>query len=416
MPVLSAGAKMAGNDEEGIGFAIDLTELKRAEEARRESEATLKLAIETTGLGTVDYDLSTGRVSWSEIAKTLFGLPAEAEVDRDTFLAGVHPEDRQRVERLTRAALRPEGGGRFSAEFRTVGIRDGRLRWLSARGQTFFDEKGEPVRFVGACFDVTDIVSAEQALKEEISERLRTVEELHRQQQLLIRQGRLAALGEMIGNIAHQWRQPLNTLALIIQELPWYFDSNQFSREYLNASVTRAMQVINHMSKTIDGFRNFFEPEKERISFPVAEVLTKTISIVEAAFNELSLKIEVQADPDIRLYGSPNEFSQVILNLLVNAKDAILERQVALPRVVVRLFSEKGKAVLTVTDNAGGVPWAIVDRIFDPYFTTKGPDKGTGIGLFMSKTIIEKNMNGTLTVRNTEDGAEFRIEVRHGEQ
>jgi signal transduction histidine kinase len=109
--------------------------------------------------------------------------------------------------------------------------------------------------------------------------------------------------------------------------------------------------------------------------------------------------------------GNPNEFSQVILNILVNAKDAILERKVERPWVTVRLFREAGKAVLTIADNAGGIPPDIMDRIFDPYFTTKGPDKGTGIGLFMSKTIVEKNMNGTLAVRNTGDGAEFRIEV-----
>jgi C4-dicarboxylate-specific signal transduction histidine kinase len=119
----------------------------------------------------------------------------------------------------------------------------------------------------------------------------------------------------------------------------------------------------------------------------------------------------VQADTEVQVNGIPNEFSQVILNILMNAKDALLERKVAAPRVKVRLFSEDGNVVLTISDNGGGIPPEIMDKIFDPYFTTKGPDKGTGIGLFMSKTIIEKNMNGTLSVRNTKEGAEFRIEV-----
>ena len=411
VPVLCAGAWMLGTESEGMGFAIDLTELKRAEKAMQESEATLKLAIETTGLGTFDRDLTTGKVFWSDIAKRHFGLSPEAKVDADTYRLGVHPEDLEPVERVRRAALDPEGEGRYSAKYRTVGIEDGRVRWITARGQVFFNEKREPVRFVGACLDITDIVAAETALKDEIAERLRAVEELHQQEQMLIRQGRLAALGEMIGNIAHQWRQPLNTLALIVQELPWYFDHGQFSKEYLDANVTRAMQVINHMSKTIDGFRNFFEPNKERLSFRVSDVLAQTVSMVEAAFNELRLQIEVEADPEIFVDGNPNEFSQVILNILMNAKDALLERKVDNPLVLVRLFREGDKAVLTLSDNAGGIPLEIIDKIFDPYFTTKGPDKGTGIGLFMSKTIIEKNMNGTLSARNTETGAEFRIEV-----
>ena len=411
VPVLCAGAKMLGTGSEGMGFAIDLTELKRAEKAMLESERTLKLAVDTTGLGTFDLDLVTGRIYWSDIAKRHFGLSPDAPVDAGTFLFGVHPEDRAAVERSRVEAFQPAGGGRYDVKFRSIGIEDGKERWISSRGQTFFNEEGVPIRFVGACLDITDIVLAETALKDEVAERLRAVEELHRQEQMLIRQGRLAALGEMIGNIAHQWRQPLNTLALIVQELPWYFDHGQFSKEYLDANVIRAMQVINHMSKTIDGFRNFFEPNKEKVSFLVCEVLAQTVSIVEAAFHELKLAIEVHADAEVLVNGVPNEFSQVLLNILMNAKDALLERRVVEPRVVVRLFREGGKAVLTIADNAGGIPLAILDKIFDPYFTTKGPDKGTGIGLFMSKNIIEKNMNGTLSVRNTTEGAEFRIEV-----
>ena len=411
VPVLCAGARMVGSESEGMGFAIDLTELKRAEKAMRESEATLKLAIETTGLGTFDWDLVTGKQYWSDIAKLHFGLPPQAKVDGDTFARGLHPEDRERVLDILRLALAPSGEGKYSAKYRTVGIVDGKERWISEHGQVFFNAQGEPSRVVGACLDISDIVSAETALKDEITERLRAVEELHLQEQLLIRQGRLAALGEMIGNIAHQWRQPLNTLALIVQELSWYYDHEQFSKEYLDANVTRAMQVINHMSKTIDGFRNFFEPNKEILPFKACEVLAQTVSIVEAAFHELGLQVEVQADAEVMVNGNPNEFSQVILNILMNAKDALLERRTAVPRIRVRLYQEDGRAVLTITDNAGGVPPEIIDKIFDPYFTTKGPDKGTGIGLFMSKTIIEKNMGGTLSVVNTEDGAEFRIEV-----
>uniref|UniRef100_C6E954 histidine kinase n=1 Tax=Geobacter sp. (strain M21) TaxID=443144 RepID=C6E954_GEOSM len=410
VPVLTAIAISAGSDE-GIGFAVDLTELKRAEQAQKHSESTLKLAVETTGLGIFDLDLKTGKGEWSPIAKKHYGLPADTEVGLATVIEGVHPEDREKIERIARDAASPGGAGIYSAEYRTVGAVDGKVRWISMRGRVFYDEEGTPLRLVGACLNVTDVVQAQETLKEEMSERLRAVEELRRQEQLLIRQGRLAAMGEMIANIAHQWRQPLNTLGLIIQELPTYQERNLLTRDYLEGSVSRAMQVINYMSQTIDGFRNFFGPDKEHQTFLASEVLEKTVSILDAAFAELNLELVVRVDREAVVQGIPNEYSQVLLNILMNAKDALLERKVEHPKVEVRLFKEGEKAVVTITDNAGGIPPEIMDRIFDPYFTTKGPDKGTGIGLFMSKTIIEKNMKGSLTVINQPEGAQFRIEV-----
>jgi PAS domain S-box-containing protein len=393
------------------GTATDIDDLREMQEKLLKSESTLKLAIETTGIGIFDLDLRTGKGEWTEIAKSHYGLPPDAAADLGTLMAGVHPEDRDRLQQIPKDASRHEGPEVYSAEYRTIGIEDRKLRWLTMRGRVLFDNAHRPVRLVGACLDISDIVKAEKALKDEISERLRAVEELGKQEQLLIRQGRLAAMGEMIGNIAHQWRQPLNTLALIVQELPTYYQRDLFTKEYLDASVTRAMQVINYMSKTIDGFRNFFGPDKDKENFKAGEVLIKTVSIVEAAFNELKLQIEVSAEEEIVISGYPNEFSQVVLNILMNAKDALLERKIPAPKIVVRLFKEGDKRVLTIADNAGGIAPEIMDKIFDPYFTTKGPDKGTGIGLFMSKTIIEKNMNGALSVRNTREGAEFRIEV-----
>lgn len=403
-------------DDQGVivkwyGTATDVNDLRETQEKLRASEATLKLAVEVTGLGIFDLDLRSGKGIWSDIAKRHYGLPPEAEADLSVLMSGVHPEERERIKRIAQDATRPGGAGAYSAEYRTIGVQDRKLRWLTMRARQLLDERGEPARLVGACIDITDFVKAEKALKDEITERLRAVEELRKQEQLLIRQARLAAMGEMVGNIAHQWRQPLNTLGLIVQELPRYYEANLFSKDYLEASVTRAMQVINYMSKTIDGFRNFFGPDKEKEEFNASEVLARTVSIVEAAFNQLKLRIEVNDDQDAVIYGCPNEFSQVILNILMNAKDALTERNIKEPRVVVRLFRENERLVLTIADNAGGIEPQIMDKIFDPYFTTKGPDKGTGIGLFMSKTIIEKNMNGALTVRNTEQGAEFRIEV-----
>lgn len=408
---LISGAMMPGSRDEGIAFAVDLTELKRTEEALRSSEATLRLALEATDLGTFEFYPATGQLVWSDIAKRHYGLPPEAVGSWELFLRSIHPQDQERMVRLVEEALDPRQGGQLITQYRVIGVEDGKERVLAVRGHTYFEPHGEPLVMIGTCQDLSEILQVEQSLKDETAHRLSAVEELRKQERLLINQSRLAAMGEMIGNIAHQWRQPLNSLGLIVQELPRYYERGLFSKEYLDASVARALQVIAHMSQTIDGFRNFFRPSREKVHFQVSEIVDRIVSITAEAFTPLRLKIEVVADPEIYLEGYPNELSQVILNILVNAKDAAVERKVPLPRIRVRLFRERGRVVLTVADNAGGIPPDLIGRIFDPYFTTKGPEQGTGIGLFMSKTIIEKNMHGTLCARNTGEGAEFRIEI-----
>jgi len=249
-------------------------------------------------------------------------------------------------------------------------------------------------------------------LQTETTERLRATEVLLERERMLIQQSRHASMGEMIGNIAHQWRQPLNTLGLIVQELPIIQELGMMTSEKLDSNVAKAKKVIFHMSQTIDDFRNFFRPDKQKVSFKVNDILAKTVSLVDGSFSEHQIKIEISAHEDISIHGYPNEYSQVILNILNNARDAYAERKADEPRVVlINLFRGDDRAVLTITDNAGGIAEEILAKIFDPYFSTKGPDKGTGVGLFISKNIIEKNMDGSLSVCNSGKGAEFRIEI-----
>ena len=251
----------------------------------------------------------------------------------------------------------------------------------------------------------------ERALRKETFERLRALEELRKNGLLLAQQSRMAALGEMIGNIAHQWRQPLNNLGMLVQQIPIYYQLGKVDQVFLETSADKAMELVEHMSRTIDDFRDFFKPDKEKVDFKVHGELTKTLSLVAGSFQAQQIVILVDAGADPVIRGYPNEFAQVLLNILINARDALVERKIALPGVSIAITAEKGRAVLTLTDNAGGIPEEIIDRIFDPYFTTKGAQAGTGVGLFMSKTIIEQNMGGLLSVRNVQDGAEFRIEI-----
>ena len=255
-----------------------------------------------------------------------------------------------------------------------------------------------------------DLSRALLKLRTETEERLQGVEELRRKDQLLMQQGRMAAMGEMIGFIAHQWRQPLNALGLMIQETPIRYKMGDLNQEYLENNTSAAMRVLRQMSQTIDDFTNFFKSDKQEVLFSIEEILVNTMKLIQSSFRDSQVIIEIDAEQAVVAKGYPNEFSQVLLNILMNAKDILLEREVEKPKIAIRIFREDNKVVTTITDNAGGVPEETIERIFEPYFTTKGP-KGTGIGLYISKIIIEKNMGGRLSVHNVAGGAEFRIEV-----
>ncbi|MDR3580478.1 MAG: response regulator [Oryzomonas sp.] len=255
------------------------------------------------------------------------------------------------------------------------------------------------------------LLESYRQLEEETAQRLRMTEELREQEQMLLQQSRLAAMGEMIGNIAHQWRQPINTLGLTVQQLLLFYDMGEFNRELLEKNVSISKDLIKHMSTTIDDFRNFFRSDKEKVEFKVTEAIASTMSIVDDSFKSQHIAVEVVAKAEPTVFGYHNEYGQVLLVILNNARDAFTERNTESPRVTITIGAKGNKAVVTVADNAGGIPEEVMDKIFDPYFTTKGPQQGTGVGLFMSKIIIEKNMGGRLSARNTADGAEFRVEV-----
>jgi len=225
---------------------------------------------------------------------------------------------------------------------------------------------------------------------------------------LLIQQSRLAAMGEMIGNIAHQWRQPLNALGLLLYNIKDAYQFNTLDAAYLEHAVADGRRMVQKMSTTISDFANFFRPNKEIIVFSALEQIREAIALVESSFQQSNISIHIDASQDIKLMGFPNEYSQVLLNLLSNAKEAILAHNQTLPgRVDIVIAEQNGQGCVLVRDNGGGIPADILDRIFDPYFSTKG--KGSGIGLYMSKMIVERNMMGGITAKNIEGGAEFSV-------
>jgi signal transduction histidine kinase len=227
---------------------------------------------------------------------------------------------------------------------------------------------------------------------------------------LIFQQAKLASLGEMIGNIAHQWRQPLNTLGIIIQDVENAFMFDELDEEYVGNMANDAMQQITYMSSTIDDFRNFFKSDDGE-PFQLSDGVENALSITRAGLKSSGITLIEDIRDNPTVIGSKNQYIQVLINLVKNAQDVLVEKEVERARIKIALKQSGELSILTVEDNGGGIPSHIMEKIFEPYFTTKHQSVGTGLGLYMSKMIIEQNFRGKLMVENIDDGAKFSLLV-----
>ncbi len=246
----------------------------------------------------------------------------------------------------------------------------------------------------------------------ELQSRLKLQKEKEAQEQLLIQQSKMAAMGEMIGAIAHQWRQPLNALSLIIQGLQIRYKRGMLNEQEIDEMVKKSKRQIEFMSHTIDDFRNFFKPDKEKIKFNIINEIKNSYKIIDSQFNNRNINFEL-IESEIEIVSYPNEFKQVILNILNNAKDAIIEHKIEDGFIKVNVHQNNEKIVIEICDNGGGIKVEIMDKIFEPYISTKGKN-GTGIGLAIGKIIVNEKLNGEIYVQNIEypnqqKGAKFTI-------
>lgn len=263
----------------------------------------------------------------------------------------------------------------------------------------------------------------EQRVSEEMAIR-------RKNEEILVQQSKLATMGEMMGAISHQWRQPLNALGLIVQNIAQAHEYGELDRAYIESAVERAMEQVTHMSTTIDDFRNFFKPDKEAVAFDTMEAIGEVLSLLSAQLkaNDIEFRLtchthgktftevaDIVPCAEKTAWGFRNEFEHAVLNIINNARDAIVERRAHDPAAGPGLFTidfyrDQTMIVIKIGDNGGGISRNILDRIFEPYFTTKGPAQGTGIGLYMSRVIMG-HMQGRLQAGNRGQGAEFTIEI-----
>jgi len=250
-------------------------------------------------------------------------------------------------------------------------------------------------------------------LNRELAQRVQSeVQKSREQEQLLIQKSKFIALGEMISNIAHQWRQPLSELSAIIMTLKLRYDFGKLDSNTMSEKSNEAENLLEYMSKTIDDFRDFFMPSREKKEFFAKEAINAVMSIIGISAKEKNISLHVDIPEDEKIYGHKNEFEQVLLNVITNAKNILQSKKTVNPKIEISLSRDEQFTYLCISDNAGGVEADPIEKIFEPYFTTREDSGGTGIGLYMSKLIIEKNMGGILMVKNSNGGAIFTIRLK----
>ena len=387
-----------------VGFFRDITQRRQAEEELRQSRERLQIVLDSIDAIVYLADIETHELLFiNETGKRVSGdITGQKCWQAIQNLTGPCPFCTN--DRLLTADGQPAGIVRWEHRNLING------RWYDCRDRAIRWTDGRMVRMEIAT-DITEMKRIEQSLQqlnESLEERVvEKIEELRARDNIVMHQARLAAMGEMVHNIAHQWRQPLNALGLILQNLDLDFRDSECDRERLTADTHRAMALIESMSRTIDDFRRFFRPETHAVDFDTADAVREAITVCEPVLKHHDIVLEKKLSGGLWAHGYPHQFAQAVLNLIVNAKDAILQHSVAGGRIDLALRADHDFVVLTVADNGGGIHAGLLDRIFEPYFTTK--PQGSGIGLYMARMIVEQHMKGTLRCANAADGAVFTL-------
>ena len=363
----------------------------------------MKLAQESAGFGIWDYDISSGKLIWDDWMLKIYGIKrCDFTEEVNIWVDGLHDEDRdETIKRLEKAK---KGDEDYDVIFRIVRF-DGAVRHLQGNAVCIRDENGNAVRMVGINYDITEFIENEEKLRERDLQ--------------LMQQSRMAQMGEMVSMIAHQWRQPLSAIAAtsINMKLQFELDCDDLCSETKrNAFIADSIEslddidtFVRSLTNTIDDFRTFYKPDKLPVTITTNKLIRKALHIADSSIKEKSTIIDVSCEDELTVHVFENELIQVLLNLIKNAQDNFLEKNISLGKIAINCSFSDNSVFISVCDNGGGIPKDVLPKIFEPYFSTKHQKNGTGLGLYMSKTIIEEHHCGKLSVQNNDDGCCFTI-------
>jgi PAS domain S-box-containing protein len=403
-----------------IAMIENITERKLILEKLDITTKRLMQAEEISLLGHWDWDILKNSLYWSDTMVVLFGKKNENfHANYESFIESVYEEDRSLVNIKVQDSF--DNNTPFDMEYRIV-VKD-KIKIIHAKGTTTYLD-GKPIRMFGTCQDITEIKEL--------------YEKQQNQEYFLMQQSKLASMGEMVASIAHQWRQPLNSIGLSVQDILPAYKNNEVNEEYIIEIRDEMMEQLNYMSNTIDEFRNFFKKSNTLINFNILDSIKEIISLYWAQLNESSifLSIEVSYNNDIYkiddlpeelkekfiLASQPSELKQIIINCIANAKDAIeslniidkIEENID---IIISKNDNYDFMQIAIIDFAGGIDDSNIERIFEPYFTTK--EMGTGLGLYICEMITRKSLNGKIKYEKISKevdsklykGSKFIIEV-----
>ncbi len=346
---------------------------------------TLNLIQEIANIGSWELDLKTMQMTWSDISCKMFNIEKNSPPTYTEFLEMVLPEDRVRLLKV-KDSLNNE-------DIQSIEIRakrnDGKVLTLVESGKLVFDNN-KPIKIVGTTLDITEIKI---------------------QNHILMQQSKSAQMGEMINMIAHQWRQPLNAISAVAIKLNMLSEMDLITKDEIKKTTDFIEDMTQKMSQTINDFMDFTKPTntKELVDFDT--LLDNIFNIIGTQLANHNIDVEINIEPKISLYTYKKELEHVIINILTNTRDALMESIQEHKKIKIKISSLHSLCIIEISDNAGGIKEDIIDRIFDPYFTTKETNKGTGLGLYMSRKIVQEHLRGDIYAGNINDGAKFIIKV-----
>ena len=366
------------------------------------SEHKLKKAQNIAKIGSWKHTIKGNILVWSDEVYNIFEVSRDDKITTyRKFLSIIHPDDKANVSIQYNKSIQNQTP--YNLEHRLL-MNDGRVKYVREKCDIICNEQNQPIYTLGTVQDITNEVVKQK--------------ELDQKEQLLFEQSKMASMGEMIGNIAHQWRQPLSVISTAASGIQVKIEYDIFNKEEALKDLAKLEQSCQYLSHTIDDFQNFLKPAKNNELFNIRDIINKQMDMFGSSFTTSNIEFILNIE-DVNINGNKNELLQVVINILNNAKDVLEEKKMDNKYIFIDLKKQNNNAILTIKDNADGIPDNILPKIFDAYFTTKHKNQGTGLGLYMSYQIIKNKFKGEITVSNNKykymnkqyTGAQFVINL-----
>jgi len=347
---------------------------------------TLEMIQEMSNLGSWELDLTTMKISWSKISYKIHNInPHEPPPSYLEFVDMILPEDRKKIDKVHKK-IQEGYKGIYTVELR-IKRKDGKIITVLESGKLVF-ENNVPVKLLGTTLDISEI---------------------RMQDAILIQQSKSAQMGEMINMIAHQWRQPLNAISSAVIKLNLQSEMDILTKKDITETTQFIEDMTQKMSQTINDFMNFTKPNNKKESINFNAVFEDIFNIIGTQLANHNISVSINIEPHVTIFTYKKELEHILINLITNARDALEELDDKHKHIDINVSSKSSLCIIKISDNGGGIDDEIIERVFNPYFTTKDSNKGTGLGLYMSKKLLQEHLDGDIFVRNKNNGAEFTI-------